>query len=156
MLGRAGCQRVRMLSPAEAAIQTSWVRRGQPIGYRTAALTAWIGHSGSRLRPFAGLPTNGSVGWFAEVPPRAAERPNRAHHGHPAEPGERSEPDIQAGAPSDGDGWIAAIRKATNKPPASTHRGHSREPPGRSEADLREKQQSVRKENGCDQRCSII
>jgi hypothetical protein len=53
-------------------------------------------------------------------------------------------------------GWIAAIRKATNKPPASTHRGHSREPPGRSEADLREEQQSVREENGCDQRCSII
>ena len=79
-----------------------------------------------------------------------------AHHGHPAEPGERSEPDIQASAPSDGDGWIAAIRKATNKPPTSTHRGHSREPPGRSEADLREEQQSVREENGCDQRCSII
>jgi hypothetical protein len=35
-------------------------------------------------------------------------RPQRAHHGHPAEPGERSEPDIQASAPSDGDGWNAA------------------------------------------------
>jgi hypothetical protein len=33
-----------------------------------------------------------------------------AHHGHPAEPGERSEPDIQASAPSDGDGWIAAVQ----------------------------------------------
>jgi hypothetical protein len=53
-------------------------------------------------------------------------------------------------------GWIAAIRKVTNKQPASTRRGHSREPPGRSEADLREEQQSVREENGCDQRCSII
>jgi hypothetical protein len=32
----------------------------------------------------------------------------RAQPGHPAEPGERSEPDIQAGAPGDGDGWFSA------------------------------------------------
>jgi hypothetical protein len=64
-------------------------------------LSGWDGPN----RAVGGRTLNGMEGWFPEVPPCAAERPGRAHHGHPAEPGERPKPDIQASAPGDGDGW---------------------------------------------------
>jgi hypothetical protein len=35
------------------------------------------------------------------------DSPLCTHGGHPAEPGERSEPDIQASTPSGGDGWFS-------------------------------------------------
>jgi hypothetical protein len=43
----------------------------------------------------------------------------------PAEPGERSEPDIQASAPSDGDGWIPDLRQRSapaSQSPTPPHR----------------------------------
>ena len=46
-------------------------------------------------------------GWIAKLEGSSRHGLLCAHHGHPAEPGERSEPDIQASAPSDGDGWRA-------------------------------------------------
>jgi hypothetical protein len=73
---------------------------------------------------------------------------------HSAEQVCSSKADITVGSVTGRIGWIAAIRKATKNRRRRPHR--SREPRGRSEADLREKQQSVRKENGCHQRCSII
>ena len=61
-----------------------------------------------------------------------------AHHGHPAEPGERSEPDIQASAPSDGDAWkrdlqsirslssVNSLHQATVEARAALSRGGSK------------------------------
>jgi hypothetical protein len=83
---------------------TAALGRVPPLGSADVSVRSGMPTAESRRSPFGQIRSN-SASLLC------------AHHGHPAEPGERSEPDIQASAPGDEDGWIAAVRRATNKLP---------------------------------------